>query len=145
MTVGTDASSEQDLNDDRNGGAGAGPLRLTRTVPASPAHVWEVLVSPAGTEALLGHGATIGAKGQTYVADDGSRGVVRSFHPLEQLRVSWHASPDAPGCVIEIDLEPAGSGTTLDLGVDHVPAGNDAEEVLERFRSGLDALASLLG
>lgn len=144
MTVGTDAESEQDLQGDRPGGVGTVPVHLSRTVPESPTRVWELLVSSTGTQALLGSGATIGAKGQTYHADDGSQGVVRSFHPLEQLRLSWHASPDAQGCLVEIDLSPAGAGTTLDLSVAKLPDGVDAETLLHRFRGGLDDLVRLL-
>lgn len=140
MTSGTDATAVQDTDTtgDRPGAAPP-PLRLSRTVPASPAHVWDVLVSADGVAALFGSGASIGAKGQAYLADDGSRGVVRSIHPLEQLRVSWHASPDAPAHMIEVDLDPAGSGTTLELLIESPSAAE-----LERFRTGLDAVCALM-
>ncbi|MFN8076917.1 MAG: SRPBCC domain-containing protein [Kineosporiaceae bacterium] len=143
MTAGTDAASTPDVD----GSPVATRLRVSRTVPAPPARAWEVLVAPAGAQSLFGPGASIGAKGQAYLADDGSRGVTRSIHPLEQLRVSWHRSPDAPAVMVEVELEPAGSGTTLELAVTGADAadGADAGDVAERFRAGLDELCSMLG
>ena len=41
--------------------------------------------------------------------------MVRSFHPLEQLRLSWHAGPDAPASLIELDVTPEADGTLVRL------------------------------
>lgn len=101
---------------------------VSRTIAAPPLHVWEVLVSPAGAEALLGHGASIGSKGQSWHNDDGAFGMVRSLHPVEQVRVSWHETPDSPRSVVAIDLAADGSGTRVDLGHDPVNGDVAADE-----------------
>ena len=59
-------------------------------------HVWHVLTTNDGAAAFLGEGASLGSKGEHWRAADGSHGVWRSYHPMEQVRVSWHASEDAP-------------------------------------------------
>jgi hypothetical protein len=90
-------------------------VQVTRPVAASVGHVWEVLVSPVGSEALLGEGAVLRGKGEPYHCSDGTFGVVRSYHPLEQLRVSWHADDQAPATIVELDLRAEGGSTVLDL------------------------------
>ena len=124
--------------------SGAPTVRVSRTVQAPLLHVWEVLVSPAGAEALLGEGATLGGKGEPYHCADGTRGVVRSYHPLEQLRVSWHATPDAPPSIVEVDLRADGDAATrLDLSQDHLTAGVDVDDLGRRWDAGLERIAGL--
>ena len=106
----------------------AATVAVSRTIAAPPVHVWEVLVSPAGSEAILGQGATLGSKGQSWHSDEGSVGCVRSFHPVEQIRVSWHESPDAPRSVVEIELVPEGPSTRVDLRHDRVSGDLDSDE-----------------
>ena len=108
-TVGTDAEGQTSGASD---GSGAPTVRVSRTVGAPLVHVWEVLVSPAGAQALLGQGAVLGGKGEPYHSADGTSGVVRSYHPLEQLRVSWHVTPDSPPSIVELDLAADGDGST---------------------------------
>jgi uncharacterized protein YndB with AHSA1/START domain len=115
-------------------------VSVSREVPAPVGHVWEVLVSPEGSAALLGEGAVLGGKGEPYHCTDGTRGVVRSYHPLEQLRLSWHATEDAPPSVVEIDLIARGTTTLVELRHDHLDGAGLADAVLDRWTAGLAAL-----
>ena len=72
-------------------------------------HVWHVLTTNEGAAAVLGEGATLGGKGEPWRAADGTHGVWRTYHPLEQVRVSWHADD-------ERDLDPAVPIASLSLG-----------------------------
>jgi uncharacterized protein YndB with AHSA1/START domain len=117
-------------------------VRVQRAVSASPAHVWEVLVSDAGAEALLGEGARLGGKGEAYHCADGVIGVLRSFHPLEQLRVSWHETPDSPATMVELDLRADGDGTVLDLRQEHLTTESDIDALATRWSAALDAVAA---
>ncbi len=119
----------------------AATVAVSRTIAAPPVHVWEILVSPAGSEAILGHGATLGSKGESWHNDEGSLGVVRSLHPVEQVRVSWHETPDAPRSIVEIDLAPDGDGTRVDLRHDRVSGDLDSDEA--RWNDALGRLAGL--
>jgi uncharacterized protein YndB with AHSA1/START domain len=120
-----------------------GPLvvQISRSIDASITHVWEVLVSPAGSQALLGEGAVLGGKGEPYHCADGARGVVRSYHPLEQLRVSWHETPDSPPSVVEVDLRSEGSCTRLDLRHDRIRDANQFARLEQRWVAGVAELA----
>jgi len=116
-------------------------VRVSQAIAAPVTHVWEVLVSPAGAAALLGQGATLGAKGEPYHCTDGSNGVVRSYHPLEQLRVSWHETPDSPPSILEVDLRADGEGTQLDLTHNHLSEASDLDGLAQRWTAALAALA----
>ncbi len=116
-------------------------VQVSRSVAAPLAHVWEVLVSDSGAQALLGEGARLGAKGEPYHTADGANGVLRSYHPLEQLRVSWHETADAPASVVEVDLRADGEATVLDLKQEHLPAAVDIEALTSRWSAALDAVA----
>jgi len=123
----------------------AEPLTVTvsRPVAAPLEHVWEVLVGADGAVALLGEGAVLGSKGEPYHCADGTLGVVRSYHPLEQLRVSWHENADAPMSIVELDLRADGEGTLLELRHDKLHGEAVAQSSRARWTASLDALARL--
>ncbi|GAB3446443.1 hypothetical protein GCM10027517_28710 [Phycicoccus ginsengisoli] len=130
------------LPDDAAAGEPEVGVHASATVPAGPSQVWQHLISPAGTEALLGDGARLGSKGEPWHAADGTHGVVRSYHPLEQIRVSWHPDEDGPLSMLDVQLHPDGNGTRLDLyhegrGIAGDPRGDQQHWV--------DALGRLAG
>jgi uncharacterized protein YndB with AHSA1/START domain len=116
-------------------------VRVSRTISHPIDQVWQHLISPAGTQALLGSGVQLGGKGESWRSDDGTHGVMRSYHPLEQIRVSWHSDEKAPASVVDVRLAAAGHDTRLELTHDH-PTDHDAlqrrwDAALDRFASGL--------
>ena len=105
--------------------------------------VWRRLVSPEGAALWLGEGAVLGDKGQSYHCTDGTGGVVRSFHPLEQLRVTWYSDSDSESSLIEVDVTPEGDRTRLRLWHEGVPPA--ARPALQdRWQHRLEALAHAL-
>ena len=116
-------------------------VTTSKAVAAPLTHVWEVLISPAGSQALLGEGAVLGAKGESYHCADGTYGVVRSYHPLEQLRVSWHSGADDPATIVEVDLRADGDTTVVDLSQTHLHDGLDLDALAQRWEQGLGAVA----
>jgi len=122
---------------------GSPEVQVSRPVAAPVTHVWEVLVSPKGAEALLGEGAELGAKGAPYHCADGTSGVVRSYHPLEQLRVSWHEKSDSPPSIIEVDLRADGAGTVLELTQNHLNEASDIDGLTARWSAALAAVAAV--
>ena len=104
-------------------------------------HVWKVLTTNDGAQALLGSGAKLGGKGEPWRAEDGTHGVWRSYHPLEQVRVSWHANADAPRSLVDLHLAPEGAGTRVSLR--HEPVGPDGEALRRRWSEALTRLESL--
>lgn len=136
------SSPTQSAPEELSSDASPGTVHVTRTVPASVEHVWEVLITRRGTEALLGPGAFLGSKGEPWHANDGCRGVVRSYHPLEQLRVSWHAHDDDPPSLVDLHLVPDGDGTRLDLVHEKLHDGDDSTGLRARWERALDRLAA---
>jgi uncharacterized protein YndB with AHSA1/START domain len=116
-------------------------VHVSRVVAAPVEDVWKSLITPAGTQALLGDGAMLGSKGESWHSGDGSHGVVRSYHPMEQLRVSWHADDAAPRTLVDLHLEPDGDGTHLDLVHEHLADGVDTQALTARWDGALERLA----
>jgi len=116
-------------------------LDVSRTLPIPVGRVWQLLVSREGASVWLGEGAVLGGKGEPYHCADGTSGVVRSYHPLEQLRVSWHATPDSTPTVVEIGLRADGDGTVIDLHHDRIDDADLRDTLQVRWRARLDALA----
>jgi uncharacterized protein YndB with AHSA1/START domain len=138
-------STEVDtVPDDTDAGEPEAGVHARRTLPADPSQVWQHLISPAGTEALLGEGARLGSKGESWHAADGSHGVTRSYHPLEQIRVSWHPHEDGPLSMLDVQLKADGDGTCVDLyhegrGIAGDPRGDQQhwEDALGRLAAGM--------
>jgi uncharacterized protein YndB with AHSA1/START domain len=120
----------------------AGHVDVARTVGQPVGAVWQTLISPQGAAIWLGEGAVLGGKGESYHCADGSTGVVRSYHPLEQLRVSWHADDHAPASIVEVDLIPDGDATTLRLHHDGIHDSGQAAALEARWASRLDDLVT---
>ena len=115
------------------------------TVDRPVEHVWRHLISSRGTEALLGPGVTLGNKGESWHSDEGPHGVVRSWHPLEQIRVSWHPHADGPLSIVDLQLKKDGGGTRVDLyhegeGIAEDGAGDKQrwDDALGRFSTTID-------
>jgi uncharacterized protein YndB with AHSA1/START domain len=118
-------------------------VEVSRTIQASPDRVWQLMTSPIGSAALLGDGAVLGAKGETWRTAGGAHGVVRSYHPVEQLRVSWHADDDAPASLVEVDLRPTGEATEVVVRHERLADGSTLDlrrhwsEAVDRLAAGV--------
>lgn len=106
-------------------------------------HVWHVLTTNDGAAAFLGEGACMGSKGQTWQAADGTHGVWRSYHPMEQVRVSWHATADAPRSLVDLHLAAQGEHTAVSVRHEHVQGDHAA--LSERWRAALARIDALAG
>ncbi|MBB2987096.1 SRPBCC family protein [Terracoccus luteus] len=122
----------------------AGTVHVSREVGAPVEQVWQHLISTAGTEALLGPGARLGGKGESWRSTDGPHGVVRSYHPIEQLRVSWHADDDAPASLVDLHLVDAGESTTVDVTHERLTADDPHPDVKGHWSQALDRFADSL-
>jgi uncharacterized protein YndB with AHSA1/START domain len=120
----------------------AGRVAIARTVSQPAGAVWQALISPQGAGIWLGEGAVLGGKGESYHCADGTTGVVRSYHPLEQLRVSWHADDYAPASLIEVDVVPEGDSTTIRLHHDGISDAGQRAALETRWNSRLDDLVT---
>ncbi len=65
-------------------------IGVSRTLNHPPAVVWTYLTSGDGVRRWLGGGLELPAtRGERYTTPDGTTGEVRSFHPLDRIRLTW--------------------------------------------------------
>jgi uncharacterized protein YndB with AHSA1/START domain len=120
-------------------------VKVSRSVSKSVKDVWKLLSTRQGAEALLGTGGELGDKGDSWRATDGTYGVVRSYHPLEQIRFSWHAAEEAPKTIVEIDLAADGDGTRMEISHTGIPGYFDAAAISRRWEKALENVAAAAG
>jgi uncharacterized protein YndB with AHSA1/START domain len=114
-------------------------VTVSRSVSLSPKNVWKFLVTREGAEALLGPGGELGDKGDSWHAADGTYGVIRSYHPLEQIRFSWHAADEAPKTLVDVHLLPGAEGdTTVEIRHEQIPQYFDSGAITRRWESALE-------
>jgi uncharacterized protein YndB with AHSA1/START domain len=128
--------------DEGSGGSAGSSIEAHAVVQRPVEDVWRVLAGPAGPEALLGPGATLGRKGEPWHSDDGTHGVLRSYHPLEQVRFSWHADEHAPATMVQLDLATEGDGTRVSLRHDHLDGSADLDALRRRWAQALERLTA---
>ena len=118
-------------------------LEVSLAVPKPLTAVWSALMTPKGNDALLGVGGRLGSKGDDWKAEDGTFGVTRSFHPMEQIRFSWHADDDAPRSIVDLQLRGGDDQTHLVLAQEHLPSDADIDALSERWKGALGRIAEL--
>lgn len=118
-------------------------LDVSLTVAKPLADVWSALMTPDGNSALLGDGGRLGSKGDDWRSTTGAYGVTRSFHPMEQIRFSWHADADAPRTLVDLRLRDDGGHTRLDLTQEGLPAGADLDAASAHWEDVLTSIADL--
>ncbi|MGV8910951.1 MAG: SRPBCC family protein [Propionicimonas sp.] len=120
-------------------------VTVSRSVSQPVKQIWKLLVTREGAEALLGAGGELGDKGDSWHAADGTFGVIRSYHPLEQIRFSWHAAEEAPKTIVEVDLSAAEDGTNVQIRHEHIPSYFDASALTLKWEEALEKLAAAAG
>jgi uncharacterized protein YndB with AHSA1/START domain len=102
-------------------------VSVSRTVAAPVEEVWDYLIG-RGLDVWLGD-TVLGNKGESYETADGVRGVVRSFHALETVRVTWQRPDDDHESSVQVSLAPAEPGTTVTFSHDRLPDPDDQERL----------------
>ena len=117
---------------------------VSRTLACPVKRVWKELMAPAGAEALLGPGAEFGEKGHTWTSTDGRTGVIRTLHPLEEIRFSCRQEGQSSPSVVRIDLTANGDTTTV--VITHSNLGDDVEtqQVTQRWEGALECIDTYL-
>ncbi|HBX81019.1 MAG: SRPBCC domain-containing protein [Propionibacteriaceae bacterium] len=112
---------------------------VTRSVSKPVKDVWKFLVSKVGAEALLGAGGELVDKGHTWRANDGTYGVVRSYHPLEQIRFSWHAAEEAPKTLVDVHLHrDADEATRIEIVHSGIPVYFDTAKISQHWENAFN-------
>ena len=127
------------------GAQGAPVIEVSRVVPFPIDTVWQLLITPSGAEALLGQGAKLGTKGEPWHSEDGSHGVVRSYHPMEQIRLTWHADEHASATLVDLRLTSEGGDTRLDLRHEHLDDAALSRALPQRWDDALSRIGGPTG
>ncbi len=118
-------------------------VTVSRVVSCNAKSFWKALVSREGTDSLMGEDAILGSKGESWRASDGTFGVIRTYHPNEQVRFTWYADDNAPSTLVDLRLIPTSDGTRLELRHENLPAGEDTDALAVRWNGVLDLLSRL--
>lgn len=117
-------------------------VTVSRTVSFPVKRVWQVLMTDEGAEALLGPGSHFGDKGHTWSAVDGRTGVIRTFHPLEEIRFSWRKDEYGKPSMVELRLEDQGEQTTLRVKHTNLTDSSDLEGLKAKWSDALERIES---
>jgi uncharacterized protein YndB with AHSA1/START domain len=101
-------------------------IGVSRTLPVPAARIWEVLTSPGGTDLWLGSGVSWPAEaGTPYELADGTRGEIRSFRPLDRIRLTWQPEDWDHESTVQVAISDQGAKTRITF---HQERLADAEE-----------------
>ena len=115
---------------------------ISRVVSYPVKQVWAELMTPEGQAALLGEGGMLGDKGDRWKADDGTWGVTRSYHPMEEIRFSWHKDDSSPKTWVEVMLIPGGAAETkIQITHEHANVDLDVAKLMQHWRNALARIA----
>ena len=116
---------------------------VQRTVDTPVKDVWNVLMTDEGAEIFLGPGARFGAKGEKWKSHDGREGVIRSFHPLEQIRFSWRRDVSKEPAMVTVDLiGESDDKTTIKITHSHDQDSGSRDWLIDRWEAALERIES---
>jgi uncharacterized protein YndB with AHSA1/START domain len=115
------------------------------TVAAPLAAVWAYLTSDEGLDLWLGKGARPDpAKGSRYRAEDGTTGVVKSYHREKRFRLSWHPPGWGNESTLQVTVSHAVTGTTIGFHQERLASEAQRNEMRSHWRRVLEALQAQL-
>ena len=115
-------------------------IEVVQHVARPLGEIWARLTQREGIEAFLGEGAMLGTKGDPWRAVDGTYCVLRSYHPEQQIRVSWHADEHSTNTLVDLQMAAEGEGTLLTLRHENLTDNLDRAELTRRWDEALHRL-----
>ncbi len=111
-------------------------IRLSTTLPTTPADVFSAWLSSSGHTAMTGGKAAIRSEiGSAFSAWGGYiEGVIQALDPDRRIVQTWRTKDfpaDAPDSLLELTLTAVPEGTRLDLAHSRIPRGQGV-----RYHSG---------
>lgn len=120
-------------------------IGVSRTVDRPAAAVWDLLTGPEGVSIWLGPGVSLnGAAGQTYRTDDGTAGEVRSFRPLDRVRLTYRPAGWDHETTVQIAIQDKGPKTALRFHQERLADGEERERQRTHWKRIADELAKAL-
>ena len=121
-------------------------IGVSRTFACDLDHAWTVLTSRPGVERWLGHGVLLPReKGGTYETAEGVTGEVRSFRPLDRLRLTHQAPGQAQSSIVQIALNERrgkhGPKTAVTFHQERLTSASAREAQRAHWQAVMDELA----
>ena len=120
-------------------------IGVSITVHRPAPEVWDWLIGPEGFGTWLGDDVELtGTKGESYETADGTHGELRSFRPLDRIRLTWQPPDWAHDSTIQIAIDDRGDRTRIVFHQERLASAEERaaqrehwKAVSERVRRGL--------
>lgn len=120
-------------------------IGVSRTVPHPIEHVWEVLTSAGGVAVWLGDALPLPTeRGATFEASDGGSGEVRSFKPLDRVRLAWRPAGWDHDSTVQVALTATTTGTRIGLHQERLAGAEEREQQRTHWQAVMEQLVDLL-
>jgi len=122
-------------------------IGVSRTLDRPAAEVWDLLTSRRGTDLWLGPAPGFSwpaDKGARYELADGTTGEVRSFRPLDRLRLTWRPVDWDHDSIVQVALAAKGDRTRMTFHQERLADADERERQRAHWTSVLDAFEAAL-
>lgn len=120
-------------------------IGVSRTLRHSPEEVRALLTSPHGIATWLGAGATLAEqKAASYGTAEGTTGEVRSFRPLDRIRLTWRPPDWSHEATLQVAISRSATGTLVRFHQEHLADAEERERMRAHWRGVLEELTRLL-
>lgn len=120
-------------------------IGVSRTVPHPIEHVWEVLTSAGGVAVWLGEELPLPTeRGTTFATSRGGSGEVRSFTPLDRVRLAWRPPGWDHDSIVQIALTHTTTGTRIGLHQERLTDADERERQRSHWKAVMSDLDALL-
>jgi uncharacterized protein YndB with AHSA1/START domain len=126
---------------------GAGwEIGVSRSVVFPLDEVWDFLTSAEGSAVWLGAGVQrLDQPGRAYQTSDGTSGEIRSFRPLDRVRLTWQPADWSHDSTVQFTLSRAASGrTVLRFHQERLVDATEREQQRAHWAAVLDAVVTAL-
>jgi uncharacterized protein YndB with AHSA1/START domain len=126
---------------------GAGwEIGVSRSVAFPLEAVWDLLTSAEGSAIWLGAGVQrLDQPGGAYQTSDGTSGEVRSFRPLDRVRLTWQPEDWSHDSTVQFTVSRTASGRTLlRFHQERLADATEREQQRAHWQGVLDAVVTAL-
>jgi uncharacterized protein YndB with AHSA1/START domain len=121
-------------------------IGVSRTVPFGAEAVWRLLTSERGTDIWLGAGASlVDEKGAPYETGDGTTGEVRSFRPLDRIRLTWQPPGWDHESTVQVAIRGDASKTMIRFHQERLADAAERERQRTHWTGVMDQIVAELG
>lgn len=122
-------------------------IGVSRTVDHPPQAVWAYLTGTEGLAVWLGEGVALSTeKGEPYRTRDGTEGEIRSFRPVDRVRLTWRPSGWDHDTTVQVAVRGAGEGrTSVRFHQEWLADAGERERQRSHWQAVMDRVQEALG